>query len=83
MEVCKEEMRGMPRYCKYEWRHKGEKKKKKKVDGLLSGFRYLYGGLMFDRRAFVPVPGQVYPKRKIDSFSISTRIFFSSWTLFH
>ena len=41
----------------------------KKVGGLLSGFRFPFGGLMFGRWAFVqwafvPLPGQAYPKEE-------------------
>ena len=41
-----------------------------------SGFRFLYGGLMFGwwafvQSAFVPLPGQVYPKEKLIFFFLS------------
>ena len=53
----------MPKWSKHKWRHK-----EKKAGGLLSGFRFLSGGLMLGRWAFVPLPGQVYPKEKLTHF---------------
>ena len=64
----------MPRCRKYEWRHNRHKRGgRKNVGGLLYGFRFLSGGLMFGRWAFALIPGQMYPKETTDSFSVSTR----------
>ena len=71
MEVCEEMIRGMPKCSKHEWR----RKKRKNVDGLLSGFRVLSGGLMFGLLAFV-LPAK-YIQRKFFTHFLSRQEHFS------
>ena len=45
-----------------------EREQKELVGGRLYGCRFLSGGLMFDRWAFAPIPGQIYPKKQPTHF---------------